>query len=584
MVIRYCVRRASTVANNNKHADVRISKPKGTPHTGRPRYRRTEITSEELCDDVVDRLRPTLPAPHTCDLIDINPGTGRWSRKLHAVLQPRRHVLVEPALPSYSDHLTPLLDAKNSKYRHASLLEDALRPASGLLSKHVTDQANNSTDLAQTNSSLLITANMSGVNLKTSNYWGTQSRKFFDDLYLSLWRTRSNIHRYGLVRLMVWIPDDEKDAYIPRTVSARRKQSVMLEASHHIVEVAGTSTHTKSTRLRRWPDLDLEDSAIVAAREEAAGSRTPASRRDRPPLPHLLSVEPIPKEIRKVEFTTDADWVPRFLELEQRLRRTDAAWFKKYGYVKYPPRGGLATADRRGWRELRRRARTAYNTHMKAVGLIKEERELISEWRKLLLSSADHSVEEKEEEQLKTRASSLDLRIKKLNRTNRSFAEKATDDCRAYDMVPPVMAWNRREAEPLIVQNGEFDPRDRPMALLDVTPRPEFLERIDTHDKMVCFGHVVRQLVPYFAKSVSEGLKTLVHESIDDFVATVPGIRDVTKGGWYDLSALRVRALPAEMFVEIALAYERWPFRQSTESILMLGVDPQAAYSLGEDE
>lgn len=517
-------------------------------------------------------------------MIDINPGRGIWSRKLHELLQPQRHILVEPALPSYSDHLAPLLDAKDSRYRHAVLLDDALHPDRGLLSRHVTSQVNNHSDMPHLNSSLLITANLSGANLKMSNYAGTQSRKFFDDLYLSLWRIRSNIHRYGLVRLMVWIPDDEKDAYIPRTVSARRKQAVMLEASHHISEVAGTSTQTKTTRLRRWPELDREDAARVAARKAAAGYHTPASRRDATPLPHLLSVEPIPKEIRKVAFTTDAEWVPRFLELEQRLRKGDSAWFRKYAYVKYPGRGVLDTPDRRAWRELRRRAKTAYTTHMKAVGLIKEERELVSEWKKLLLDSPDHSLPQEVEKRLKTQAESLETQIKKLNRTNRSFAEKAIDDCRVYDMVPPVMAWNRREAEPLIVHEGEFEPRERPMALLDVTPRPDFLYRIDTHDRMVCFGHVVRQLYPYFAKSVAEGLKTLVHEGLDDFVATVPGILDPTKGGWYDLSALRVRALPADMFVEIALAYEKWPFRQSTESILMLGADPQAAYSLGDDD
>ncbi|KAG9790845.1 hypothetical protein KCU88_g1187, partial [Aureobasidium melanogenum] len=583
MVTRYFVRQASTVARKNK-TSVRASNVKQRSPTGRPRYSRTEIVSDELCKDVIDRLRPTLPAPQTCDLIDINPGSGIWSQKLHAVLQPRRHILVEPALRThYSDHLAPLPDAEDSKYRHTGLLEDALNPSSGLLSEHVTDQLDAHKNGPRVIPSLFITANLSGASLKMNNYAGTQSRKFFDDLYLSLWRIRSNIHRYGLVRLMVWIPDDEKDAYIPRTVSARRKQAVMLEASHHITEVAGTSTQTKTTRLRRWPELDREDAARVAAIEAATGNKAPASRRDSMPVPHLLTVEPVPKEIRKVAFTTDAEWVPRFLALEERLRRDDAAWFKKYAYVKYPPRGLMDTPDRRAWRELRRRAKTAYTTHMKAVGLIKEERELVAEWKRLIISPPDHGFLD-HEKHLKARAESLQQQIKKLNRTNRSFAEKAIDDCRAYDMVPPVMAWNQRQSEPLIVHAGEFDPRDRPMALLDVTPRPEFLLKINTHDKMVCFGHVVGQLYPYFVKSVAEGLRSLVHEGLDDFVATIPGIYDPTKGGWYDLNAIRVRSLPADMFVEIALAYERWPFRQSTESILMLAADPQAAYSLGDDD
>jgi hypothetical protein len=75
----------------------------------------------------------------------------------------------------------------------------------------------------------------------------------------------------------------------------------------------------------------------------------------------------------------------------------------------------------------------------------------------------------------------------------------------------------------------------------------------------------------------------LIPAGTDDFIQTVPGIHDPTKGGWFDLSNLRIRTLPADMFVEIALAYEKWPFRATTETILMLNPDPQAAYSMDED-
>jgi hypothetical protein len=110
------------------------------------------------------------------------------------------------------------------------------------------------------------------------------------------------------------------------------------------------------------------------------------------------------------------------------------------------------------------------------------------------------------------------------------------------------------------------------------------LTKIDSYDKAVSYRHVIGKVFSYPTASVAAALKLLVHESgMTDFVQTIPGIHDPSKGGWYDLDQLRMRALPADLLLEIALAYERWPFRPKIEDFLLAVDHPQALWT-DEDE
>ncbi|KIW89445.1 uncharacterized protein Z519_09601 [Cladophialophora bantiana CBS 173.52] len=573
MILPSFTRHASTVA-------------KKTLSRGSGRY---EITSQRLCDDILVRLRTGLPAPNTCDIIDINPGRGLWSQSLHRLLQPRRHVLVESDLDRYAEHLQPLLKSHGSRYRHATILEDVFDPEKRLLTRYDTEKAGPVGKLPEYNGSLLMTVNLSGAKISIGGYMGSLSRKFFDELYLSLLSGPSaGFFRYGLIRVLAWIPDHEKNSYIPRTVHARHKQTVMLEATTDIAEVAGAPAETKSTRYRKWTDLELEEFAIIDARaKKISGYEIPKLRLDTPAPRELLSIEPTPRNLRKAHFTSDAEWVPRLLQLDSHIRKKYPHWYRRYASGQSIRKLGLKTPLQKEWGELLRRANTTHKTHMKAVELVNQERQLISEWKLEIRQAKNNSLNPDTERSLRNRAEAIKENLKTLNRTNRIFAEKAIDDCRAWDLSPPILAWNRRETHPLIVHDDEFDApsrNNRHMTLLDVIPRADLISRIDTYDKMVCFRFVVASLSLYFSKSVAEALKSLVHEGLDDFVKTIPGIHDPTKGGWYDLTTLRVRVLPTDMFVEIGLAYERWPFRMTTEAILMATADPTAGYSGQEDD
>lgn len=451
-------------------------------------------------------------------------------------------------------------------------------PETELLSEYDTHMSNPSGRVLEQNRSLLMTVNLSGASLKVANYKGSPSKKFFDDFYLSLFKLSSNIHRYGQIRILAWIPDEDKDAYVPRTVSARRKQAVLLEASSVIEEVAGASPASKSTRYRRWPEIDIENISRVHAKERGAGIDTPVGRRDEGPARDLLSISPTPDSLREASFTSDAEWVSEFIELDDRLRKDDPVWYQKHASLGLIQKDVFKTPNQKAWKRLLGRAKTTHKTRSEAIELVKQTRNLMSEWVESMRRRETASQDSMLEQHFQERAKQLEKKTETLARTNRIFAEKAIDDFRALDMTPPILSWNQRESQPLIVHDDDFRLSGRYMALLDVVPRTDFLSKINTNDKMILFGHVLKTIYINPARSVLEALKSLVHEGVDEFVKTIPTIHDPSRGGWYDLTKLRVRSLPAGMFIEIALAYEKWPFRQSTRNILLLGPDIQSEY------
>jgi len=539
-------------------------------------------------EDILHRLAPTLPAPHTCDIIDINPGTCLWSQKLHEVLQPRRHVLVESQPTNFSKYLSPLLDPPASRYRHAHTVQEALDREKGLLSAEITQDQKSLDELGRFNHSLLLTVNLAGSLAKSTGYEGVQSSFFFNDLYASLFGLRNNIHRYGLVRALVWLPDGEKDSYLPRTVSLRTKQSVILEASSLIQEVAGSPSSQGAgiwARNRRFFDLDQENASAVAATQAAAGIATPEDRRDTPPAPPLPSIKPDPDTLRMRHFSTDPPWVSEFLAVDEHLRTKDAEWYHTFRHrIQERRRPYQDTPERKLWRDLMTRARSVHHRYVKMVDLIQRQREIDRQWRQISIATTGSTAPSELIAKLKHDGEKLNEEIEKLSKDFRIFVRKSVDDYRAHDAHPPVLAWNRRKAEPWIVSAEEFVPSGRQLALLDVVPRPEFPTLLDTQSKRICFDHVLRQLSVHFGSSVHDALKIIVPAGLEEFIDTVPDLKNPAKGGWHDLTDFRLRCLPASLIIEVALAFERWPFRPSVESMLMMTPDRNQEYEPGDND
>lgn len=265
--------------------------------------------------------------------------------------------------------------------------------------------------------------------------------------------------------------------------------------------------------------------------------------------------------------------MPKLIELENYLKEHDTKWYNaalKMDAEAAAPRVRELDAypERRAWRLFVSRIRTEHNTRAKAIYLVNQQRRLERQWKDAIAASPDGLLDTSAEERLRREADSLGAKLKKLARNNRVFAEKAVDDFRAYDHNPRVLLWNNRIAEPLLVHKDEFSTPNHQMAFFDILPKADLTHRLDTEDKVICFGHLMSLLSIYSNRSVHQVCSMIIPAGVDDFIKTINGIQNPTKGGWYDPKMLRIRSLPVDLIVEIALAFERCPFRPTTQSLL----------------
>lgn len=416
------------------------------------------------------------------------------------------------------------------------------------------------------------------------------SKVFINNLWHSIWGQRGNLYRNGMFRTLAWIPHQERHVLLPRSVAIRRKQSITLEATAAVHELAAPSRLDRQRigQGERWADLDTEDHLRVQATSKAEGIIIPYSRQQPLPPPPLLTLKPTAATLREAAFTSDAKWVPELIELENHLKEHDTEWYNAALKLdaedtKHRMKPLEATSKRKAWRNLMSRIRTEHNTRMKAIDLVNQQRLLERQWKDAILASPSGSLNASSEKSLQKKADSLGAKLKKLARNNRVFAEKAIDDSRAYDHHPRVLLWNNRTGEPLLVHKDEFSPPTHQMAFFDIVPKADLTDRLDSDDKLICFGHLMGLVSTYSGKSVYEVCSMLIPGGVDDFLKTVQGLHDPTKGGWYDPTMLRIRSLPVDLFVEIALAFEKWPFRPTTQSLLANTSDFNSAYNSAAD-
>lgn len=474
-------------------------------------------------------------------------------------MKPRRHILVEPERQLYSPFIEPLLSSLHSTYQHAASLAEVLDPETGLL--HASQEDHHTDVASQLNTSLLIVANLtkksSSGRKDDSNYAGAIGKHMLHTFYNSMFHhAQESIHRYGRVRMLAWLPDEDKASLLPRTVASRGKQAVQWDLVANISEVAGGSSYQESVlSARRHSELDTESERLVMQRTPYDAVRDASSRQPPPtkPVPASFSLDEAGLAAMRGS-PNRAQWTDELVDLEERYKG-----------------GEFATKSKQGkrLRLLRTRRVTAYNSHQRAMDIVQRQRLLD---RSELVPSMFDPPRDIPSGGLTPReefAANLRTERRKLKREDLLFVDKCIDDQRAFDHVPPVLAWDRREVEPLWAEKNEFYPT-KPLALLDFQPRSAVQwSRLDTPEKKLCFDYVTSTLIQQPGRSIIQGLEQMAHDGLVQFLEKVPSLRDPQRGGKLDLDDFRVRSIPVELFVDLALAWETWPFRPevSTASV-----------------
>jgi hypothetical protein len=162
-------------------------------------------------------------------------------------------------------------------------------------------------------------------------------------------------------------------------------------------------------------------------------------------------------------------WADELADLEERYKKGDFAIKSKQG---------------KRLRTLRSRRVTTHNQHQRCMEIVQKQRSVDRGEVGPSTSTVNQDNPTRELKPCREVIEELRTERKKLQREYMLLADKCIDDQRAFDRVPPVLTWDRREVEPLWVDEDESYP-SKPLALLDFQPRSTaLLLRLDTPEEV----------------------------------------------------------------------------------------------------
>lgn len=521
-------------------------------------------------DDALQRLSPSLARHTGCTIIDINPGAGLWSSKIHELLRPKRHLLLESE-EIYLPFLKPLLDAPGSRYH--------LRDWSGwlpwttepYLSEGLIPELPSATLSEGRNESLLLIANVGELFRPRPRGPPTCHVRLFH--YLSNIKFKQNFQTHGSVRLLLWMQDSEKRAILPRTVSHRRKLSLEAEMSCHIEEIVGGPASQISQR--REDILDMNSSRQVAEAMATQNIRIPFERQDEAQKlldENLLSANGDQKAL--IENTlriasTHRAWHTALEKMKEDFRDgriseyedqiTPAADAKlKAGKMGKPKIKPTRTPEYLKLRELQRVFDGQIKTNEQVNSFLRQD-ELIKCLESDTNNQTLHEVQRRrKEKELRRLIEDLKRSLEKVPKFVREAFWYISDNRRAFNQNPPLLMWDCRTAEPLIAREDEFyNPTS--LALLDFQPRVSDPFPMSATESSI-FQILAGALLSNGCNTIFY-LNSLAPGATEAITAKVPSLRDSSRGGRQDLWSLRARCFTPDMFYGITKAWDTWPFK-----------------------
>lgn len=525
------------------------------------RYR-VNIVDSKLCDDILNYIGPTLERHKGCDLVDIFPGVGVWSQKLHDVLEPRSHLLLEPDGDFYQQFLDPLLQRPGTKLLHQSgivweELASVLNPAH---LPHQVERRYSADETPERNDTLLVTVNLSMYPKKKFRHYDSLMQLVLFQLMQSI-RPGSLFQKYGLVRMLIWVGDEEKNVVVPRSLQRRSKSVIETElATDWVCEVAGADVLDETGFLstgwfKRDMYIDLESVGKVLARMREQGIVTPPGRETQ------AMKDFIARNGEAVVAGQQAVHIARsFLAEKDKLEAEFAAGklgessaeLKRLKMIKYWTKWN----DKRGSK--------LHELHLMRTRAIE------------LFGKDSPTAEELAEAQELNRT--LDSTISQMDRTLRAEYLLARDNLQALHRSRPILNWDRRYVEPLIVKQLEFFP-NIPCALLDVQPKAAhpMLRAMGPNSTRTgdMFDMILRGLMAHATRPVSKVLEHIYPGAGEGVYPRCGTLRDPRRGGspldgWGELSP---RCLSEDQLVDILERWIEWPFHPTYSQLVARALD-----------
>lgn len=504
-----------------------------------------------LTADIINYIGHTLERHRGCDLLDINPGTGVWSRALHEAVQPRKHVFLDLDGDFYEPFLHDLLDKPNVEMVKKSgviwkNLEDVVVEHFPQQTK-IADLTAAAAEPPPRNDTLLVTANLSTCPKRT--YRG------FDNVgtmvlyqFLSSIRQGSLLQQYGRVRFLVWANDDEKHRLLPRSILRRRRAAFEAELScEWLHEVAGdvADVHGRTALRDDW--LSIESCAAAIGRMQAAGMVMPAGRESSTYQRVMADPDAL---LGRPLAGVRAPHIPRpYVDEYDGLRAT--------------------VGDRKGGSEDATRLNQLYYRHRHELKLAERFGALLQQRDAAMalppgsaaLAAADAAYVAATEHLPKNKAAEY---------------QRIVDNYHLFRQTPhPALLWDRRAYEPLVARGAEFFP-NAPTTLLDMQPKamdpllrqygPGTSRSGETSDVLLQVWYA-NTLAP-----LEDTLERLWGGFGNEAAKGCPSFWDPKRGGSPLVAGLagRVpgRCANETQWLEIVQAWMDWPFRPTFQQLL----------------
>ncbi|OJJ48642.1 hypothetical protein ASPZODRAFT_62735 [Penicilliopsis zonata CBS 506.65] len=562
------------------------------------------IVSPELCNDLLRRLSPFLSCKSPIDILDLWPGSGFWSSKVNELLQPRRHILVEPRIECYRPLLAPLTQSKPCYVLRS---EDPYRLSQWqeILAQSFPEQEQSKSKTDGTvvqNDTLLILANppTSAANdhFTASRWWSTVMDQCL---------RQSGLHTYGSVRILSLMPTSEALSVVPQSVSGRKRAALLTETVSKRAFIVGMSDPEALPLLTKEWDMLVKSAACAAERAAELNDTIPADRIPPPllmapqspkpgnsgkpfvPRPKqdwhdraLVGFEPQPKKARKkaekdIDEKESQDVARQIIRLNQDNTR---AYKIQHAVDLYMQADDMEKAFSR-----------AVADPAVELSELKHLDEQLSEKRKEAAAALE-IIESRSRVQVITR----------IDDRRATFSTGSLDDS--------ILYWERRPFEPFKIHPRELYPLDMPCAMVYFEPDtqaliPRALRAMDAAkqsellDTLNIFINSMNTQNPVTA---AEFLRILFPErSSTDLVKTIPSLAEFASKKLgstsvepveadqtdrelleYDLGTVRMRSLPISVLWDIVLEYDKAPFKLDDMRLTRALGGSVTAYRAGE--
>ncbi|KAE8154015.1 hypothetical protein BDV25DRAFT_148475 [Aspergillus avenaceus] len=555
---------------------------------------KAEIVSEKLCDHVLQRLEPFLLRNRPVDILDLWPGAGLWSAKVNEYLRPQRHVLVEPDLQTFK----PLLQKLTKNDPSFELVEMDLKSiyeTENLLPHLFPNQGPQNTDTTGSlakNHTLLVLANPPASGSKKDHY--TPARWW--STFMENCMRQSGVHSYGSVRLIASLPISDAQLALPRTLVDRKRPGLLTEnVALHAFEVAGPRDPSPWVNFKGWHTCaDIAEKVALRAQEN--NIQTPDYRRLPPVTPAPRSPDmgrlPVPYAPRAC-----TDFHERLINVINDEKRTSADLAATNTRAKRDPRRMRALI------QLNKDNRLSYLRQKLTESYIDmdEQHRILS--RAAADPEADVSVVQGITSKIDALQPKIEVAMSEIHYEPQKLFFINVDEKRSTawsdSLNHPVLLWDQRPFEPLLIHANELYPREVNRSILyfeaDTDPRPlKKLHRLTPKERDIpirLFEALSFTIATRTKFTVTELFQLLFPQRpINDVVKAIPILaffaRKTVKPEFaslskaihgppgadskdldpaacyqenldYDLSDVRLRSLPSTILWDICLEYEK---------------------------